>query len=214
MTREVAPSAGPNFRVIYLTGAPASGKSSVTRDLAAVVSPLEIFEYGERLTSYLAVRQEPGLTQESIRRNSARIVQPEDVKAVDRLLLRFVVEARSKAHVVIDTHAVTKERYGFRVTPYSLDDFALLSPDAICVLFASAEATIERIEREPAGRPPLTLWESALHTGIQGAVAVAYGVGLGIPVHFVNSDRPHHDVVQDVAYLFRRPGLREGVPAK
>lgn len=210
MTREVAALADLSFRVIYLTGAPASGKTSLTRALPGVVSPLEVFEYGERLRNYLAAREEPGLTQESVRRQSAGVVQPEDVKAVDRLLLSFVAEARCRAHVAIDSHAVTKELYGFRVTPYSLDDFALLSPDAICVLFAPPEATTERIERDPAGRPLPTLWESGFHTGLQGSVAVAYGVRLGIPIYFVNSNRPHHDVVRDVAHLFGRPGLRPG----
>lgn len=205
---------GGSFRVIYLTGAPASGKSSVTRDLGGVVSPLEIFEYGERLTSYLAARQEPGLTQESVRRRSAGIVEPEDVKAVDRMLLRFVAEARSRAHVVIDTHAVTKESYGFRVTPYSLDDFALLSPDAICVLFLPPEVAIDRIKHESAGRPAPTLWESSFHTSAQGSVALAYGVGLGIPVYFVNSNRPNHDVLQDVARLFGARGTTRGAMAK
>ena len=193
------------FRVIYLTGAPAAGKSSITRALDRFVSPLEIFEYGERLTRYVSTRQDQKLTQESIRTSSAAVVSPEDIRAVDKLLLAFVADARTKAHVVIDSHAVTRERYGFRVTPYSLGDFTLLSPDAICVLFTPPEVAVERIERSPAGRPRVTLWEAGFHTGLQASVAATYGMSAGIPIYLVDSSPPVDDVATEVARLFNKP---------
>jgi len=191
------------FRVVYLTGAPAAGKSSVTRALAGLVSPLEVFEYGERLTRYVSARQDERLTQESLRASSAAVVGPEDIRAVDKLLLTFVAEARTRAHVVVDSHAVTRERYGFRVTPYSLGDFDLLSPDAICVLFTPPDVAVGRIDRSPAGRPRVTLWESGFHTGLQASVATTYGMSMGIPVYLIDSSPPIDDVVSEVARLFK-----------
>jgi len=191
------------YRVIYLTGAPAAGKSSVTQGLARLVAPLEVFEYGERLTRYLASRQDQALTQEVLRQRSAGVAGPEDVRAVDRLLLDFVTEARTRAHVVVDSHAVTRERYGFRVTPYSLGDFALLSADAICVLFTPPDVAVERIDRSPAGRPRVTLWESGFHTGLQASVATTYGMSIGVPIYLIDSSPPIDDVVSEVARLFK-----------
>lgn len=193
------------YRVIYLTGAPAAGKSSVTRALHRFVSPLEIFEYGERLTQYVSARQDQKLTQESIRTSSAAVVTPEDIQAVDKLLLAFVADARAKAHVVVDSHPVTRERYGFRVTPYSLGDFALLSPDSICVLFTPPDVAVERIDRSPAGRPRVTLWESGFHTGLQASVAATYGMSMGIPIYLIDSSPPLDDVATEVARLFSKP---------
>jgi len=192
------------FRVIYLTGAPAAGKSSLTRALSSLVSPLEIFEYGERLTSYVSDRRKQELTQESIRSSSAAVVTPEDVNAVDKQLVAFVADARKRSHVIIDSHAVTKERYGFRVTPYSLRDFAQLSPDAICVLFTSPEVAVTRIDRSPAGRPRVTLWEAGFHTGLQASVATTYGMSAGIPIYLIDSSVPADDVVAEVARLFKK----------
>ena len=40
-------------KVIYLTGAPASGKSSTTRMLADRVPGLRVWEYGARLTEHV-----------------------------------------------------------------------------------------------------------------------------------------------------------------
>jgi adenylate kinase len=197
--------ANDTFRVIYLTGAPASGKSSITQGLAGLVSPLEAFEYGERLTRYIAARRNQPLTQEALRERSAAVVDPEDIWAVDKLLLDFVAEARVRAHVVIDSHPVTKERYGFRVTPFSLADFGLLSPDFICMLLTPPEVAVERIGRSPAGRPSITLWESGFHTGLQASVATTYGMSMGVPIYLIDSSPPIQVVATEVARLFRKP---------
>lgn len=193
------------FRVLYLTGAPASGKSSVTEALAGLVAPLEVFEYGERLTRYLADRGDRSLTQQRLRRHSAALARPDDIRAVDRLLLKFVAKKRSRSHVVIDTHAVTKERYGFRVTSYSLRRFSSLNPDAICVLYTSPDVSVERIRRGPGGRPQVTEWEAGFHSALQASVAVTYGMSVGVPVYFVDSSRPIRRVAAEVARRFGQP---------
>ena len=43
-------------KVIYLTGAPASGKSSTTRLLKERLADLEIWEYGAQLTEHCLAR--------------------------------------------------------------------------------------------------------------------------------------------------------------
>jgi adenylate kinase len=201
------------FHVVYLTGAPASGKSTTTKLLAQLVTPLEVFEFGEKLTSYLAEKAGKNIVQAEVRRQSAGLVTPEDVKAVDRLLLDFVAEARSRTHIVIDSHPVTKESYGYRVTPYSLDEFALLAPTQIWVLYADPETTVTRIGRDAQGRPMITRAEAALHNHLQASVATTYGMRVGIPVHLFDTSRVSADEI--AAMLARRlavgpTGAREG----
>jgi adenylate kinase len=109
------------FEVVYLTGAPAAGKSTTAKLLAQRVAPLEVFEFGERLTAYLAEKTGSSVVQEEVRRQSASLVTPDDVRAVDSLLLAFVAEARSRTHIVIDSHPVTKgHQRGLRVPSDSL----------------------------------------------------------------------------------------------
>jgi len=110
-------------------------------------------------------------------------------------LLSFVAEARTRTHVVIDSHPVTKEAFGFRVTPYSLDDFALLSPTQIWVLYADPETTAARIGRDAQGRPMVTAAEAAMHTHLQASVAATYGMRLGTPVHLFDTSRLDPDEV-------------------
>ena len=173
--------------MIYLTGAPAAGKSTIAKLLAERVSPMEVFEYGERLRGYLARKSSDALVQADLRRESAGRIMPADVDAVDEILLDFVAEAQERAHVVIDSHPVTKKSFGFRITPFTLDQFAKLRPTQIWVLYASPETTLERIALNSQGRPTVTMAEAAFHTHLQASVAATYGMRVGTAVHLFDT---------------------------
>lgn len=177
------------FDVVYLTGAPAAGKSTVAEQLKQVITPMEVFNYGHELTRYLASKTGQTIAQEEIRRQSSQVVTPEDVEALDTILLRRVVEARSSTNFVIDTHAVTKEAYGFRITPFSLRRIEELRPTKIVVLYTSPDVALKRFGADAVGRPMISEFESGFHTGLQAAVAVSYGTSLGIPVYFLDSSK-------------------------
>lgn len=80
------------------------------------VSDLNVWEYVARLTEFLQAAGTVLKNQYELRSQSARIVTPSDIEALDGKLLEWVAETRSRGHVVIDSHPVTKEHYGFRVT--------------------------------------------------------------------------------------------------
>lgn len=187
-----------NFDVVYLTGAPAAGKSSAARALKQRIQKLEVWEFGDRLRQYLA-RRLPSVSQEVLRRESGGLITPDDVAAVDRWLIDWVHETRDTSHIVIDSHPVTKERYGFRVTPYCLADFARLAPTKIWVMYCSPEVTLQRIGSAAAGRPSVTHEEARMHTHLQASVAVTYGSSVGIPVHFFDSDRDPAGLADELA---------------
>ena len=187
-------------KVIYLTGAPAAGKSSLTRRLSELVPSLSVFEYGAELTKFVNdVRHTKEIEQVHLREQSSQLITPEDVKAVDQLLIQYVRQKRSTSHVIIDSHAVTKETYGYRVTAYSFDEFALLEPTQIWVLYTAPEVTLARIKNDAQGRPKITLEEARLHTHLQATVAVTYGMRMGIPVYFYDSDRDAQAVAAELA---------------
>ncbi len=177
------------YDVIYLTGAPAAGKSSVAEQLKHAIAPVEVFNYGQELTRYLASKTGGPLSQDELRKQSSKVITPEDVEALDSALLKRVGELRSGTNFVIDTHAVTKEPYGFRVTPFSLQRFGELRPTKIVVLYTSPEVAISRIGTDPGGRPMVTAFESGFHSALQASVAISYGTSLGIPIYFLDSDK-------------------------
>ena len=95
-------------KIIYLTGAPAAGKSSTMKRLSARMD-LAVWEYGARLTEHCQRSRDVG-SQDDLRAQSSGAVTPEDVDAVDLQLLDFVAEKRRTQHVLIDSHPVTKKR--------------------------------------------------------------------------------------------------------
>lgn len=182
-------------KVIYLTGAPAAGKSSTTRELLRMMPELLIWEYGAKLTEHCAARDTSVQDQRQLRAKSAGIVTPADVAAVDSQLLSFVMEWRERRDVVIDSHPVTKEEWGFRITPFSLEQFAALRPDEIWVLFASPQETKRRIEANDEGRPTVSEEEARMHTMLQASVAATYGMSIRCPVYMFDTEVPRGELV-------------------
>jgi len=182
-------------KVIYLTGAPAAGKSSMTALLKKRVPKIEIWEYGARLTDHVMARSASVASQNDLRTHSAGVVTPEDVAEVDQALLDFVEANRSVRHLIIDSHAVTKEGYGFRITPFSLDQFGRLSPDEIWVLYASPAETRRRISSDSGGRPMVSDGEAEMHTTLQASVAATYGMSIGCAVYLFDTAAPRDQLV-------------------
>lgn len=182
-------------KVVYLTGAPAAGKSTTIRMLEARLSNFAIWEYGAKLTEFLQAKGRGVENQAHLRGASASIVTALDIRIVDEGLLSFVAERRGSSSILIDSHAVTKEAFGYRITPFSLEKFQMLAPDEIWVLYASPEETQRRIAADPGGRPAVTLEEAAMHTALQSSVAATYGMAIGKPVYLFDTSVPQGELV-------------------
>lgn len=186
-------------KVVYLTGAPASGKSSTTRMLAVVDPTLVVWEYGAKLTDHVQRRTGLVTLQDELRTHSAGVVTFDDVQEVDQELVRFVQAHRQSSNIIIDSHPVTKEAFGFRVTPFSLELFNNLAPDEIWVLYASPEVTIERISADAAGRPMISVEEARFHTFLQSSVAATYAMSLGRAVHLFDTAGDRNELLSRLA---------------
>ena len=106
-------------QVIYLTGSPAAGKSTLCQFLEGKVPNLRAYSYSKLLRDHINQQRGKSIDEVEIRRQSAILITRDDVDAVDRWLIEEVRNRRSVEHIVIDSHAVTKESYGFRVTPFT-----------------------------------------------------------------------------------------------
>lgn len=187
------------YPVVYLTGAPAAGKSSVSRALAQRIANLKIFEFGAELTKHINRSEQGSYVQSDLREKSGAISTLEHIAAVDRLLLEFVAANRLVGPVIIDSHPVTKEAFGFRITPYSLSDFASLNPTDIWMLYTPPETAVSRIAANAQGRPTITLEEASMHTHLQASVAATYGMSLGRSVELFNSSIPTDALADELA---------------
>ena len=139
--------------VVYLTGAPSSGKSTLCKHRVAEVANLQTFSYGDELRKWVSQRHATPLTAPTMREASAGVVTADDVDHIDRELVSWVAKERAQSHIIVDSHPVTKEKFGFRITPLSGDQLRELSPDFILCLYASPEELERRIVADTRGRP-------------------------------------------------------------
>jgi adenylate kinase len=175
------------YKVIYLTGAPAAGKSTAARWLSQNVPEVELFQYGNELTKLANAKNASSITQEQVRAKSSSIITKEHVRELDQYLIEFVSANRHRSHVIVDSHAVTKESFGFRITPFSVAQIVSLAPTEIWVLYANARETIRRIKADPEGRQSPTTWEADFNTELQSSVAAIYGVLAPAPVYLFDT---------------------------
>ena len=176
------------YKVIYFTGAPASGKSTLLKNLKKVNDKIKIFEYGHELTKLLKQKNKNVRKQNDLRKKSSFVITVDDVNELDNQLIKLINKDRKNYTILIDSHAVTKEYFGYRVTAFSFEKISLLNPDMIIVLFSEAKITIERITNNSGGRPLINEFQANFHTFLQAAVAINYGIHLGIPIYFFDSN--------------------------
>lgn len=191
------------MKTVYLTGAPSAGKSTTARALRERIPGLMLWEYGAELTRYVSDRS-PETTQEDLRRLSANFISPEDISAVDEKLLEFVKTNRAAHPIIIDSHPVTKEDYGYRVTAFSADQIRVLSPDEIWVLFTPPEVAVDRINLAAEGRAKVNTEQARLHTSLQVSVAASYGIAAGRPVYLFDSSVDQQALVERLVVRLKK----------
>ena len=185
-------------RVIYLTGAPATGKSTLCANLQQRAASLLLLSYSAMLRDHVRQRDGADIGAAEIREQSSRVITREDVMAVDAKLIDEVKAKRSTHDILIDSHPVTKESFGFRVTPFTAEQVKALAPDAIVCLYADPEALHGRIRQAPDGRPIPSIFELELHVQVQAAVATQYSVETGRSCYLIDSGVDPADLADTV----------------
>jgi len=190
-------------RVIYLTGAPATGKSSLCRALKQVTPDLVVVSYSSMLQDHLRERLGVSMSAIEMRQQSGAVVTRTDVADVDVKLLRLVDEERQTHDIIIDSHPVTKESYGFRVAPFTADQIKALNPDAIVCLYASPDLLHDRIGNAPDGRSLPSEFELGMHVQTQTTVATQYSVLTGRSCYLIDSGATLDALVERVLPILK-----------
>ncbi|MBZ5671050.1 MAG: AAA family ATPase [Acidobacteriia bacterium] len=178
-----------------LTGAPGTGKSTLAGLIQQIVKPLQTVDYGQLLLERLEQRTGSRISYSQLRKLSSDVVSHKDVEKLDADLISELGRLRRRTNVVIDSHAVTRERFGYRITPYSGDQLRKLRLDAVVCLHCDPEVLVNRVQANPGGRPSVSPEEARHHQFLQEAVALVYAIGCGCPLFIVDNTRRSADEV-------------------
>lgn len=192
MNSAVAPGA-----VVFVTGVTAVGKTSVARELErrGVGKSLSI---GELVLSE-ARHVWPNVTHNQLRQEPDLYAPPTVVESAILALCQRIEDERDTQTLIIESHAVTAESYGCRVTPFSYGHLQRLAFDFIVLLECSEAALASRWRDRHGGIPVPTSLGSM--TKVQGAVGAAYAVAIGCPLYVITADAPIDFVASRVEKL-------------
>ena len=173
-------------KVIMLTGAAGTGKSTLARECSARIRPLQRVDFGQLLLERIQ-KTHSGVTYDQLRSQSSAIITAEDVRETDAALIQSLPKLRTQTHILIDSHSVNRERYGYRVTHYSFDNLRRIAFDAILITFCEPDIWVERRAKDPQGRPNLSRFEVQHFMALQEAVGIQYAIACGCPCYLLDT---------------------------
>ena len=107
------------MKKIYLTGIPASGKTTLVDRIMSLQDDIMTISYSTILANYIAKKMDIHIEKCDLRERSSSIIDSEDIKNVDKEIINLVNSYINQKHIIIDSHATTIENYGIRTTPFT-----------------------------------------------------------------------------------------------
>ncbi len=195
-------------KVVLITGAAGTGKSTLVETVLQRARPFKRLDYGQLLLEHKARQAGITMTYDELRRDSAGVITPADVFAVDEWVIEQLPTWRAETNIIIDSHPVTKESFGFRVTPYSLAQVTRIGFDAIVVLVGEPRSLADRISARPQGRPTVSAFQAGFQVQLQAAVAAIYSIICERPCFAIDTTELDPEcVVETVLDLLEKAGV-------
>lgn len=174
------------MKTFLLTGVPAVGKTTLAKNLKKMITPIDVITFGEVIQEVKQQRKQ-SVSYSEIRSNPTREATTYLIEEATKKLVKNVRLLKEKSHVLIDSHAVARDSYGYRATPDNYSFLQSIGYDGIFVLHGDHKEVAARVSEEADGRLTVSTEDVASHQALQDSVAIAYAIVAGCPVYFIET---------------------------
>ena len=185
------------MKLLYLTGVPASGKSTITNAISHIEPSIQIIRYSDEIRRFYAQSKREHFTTSQLRAASSKIISHSDISNIDQYVLEKI-QSSSANYIVLESHALTAESYGFRATPFSIQMLKLIAPNLIVCLYSETDLIFERIKDNPQGRLLQSAEDIQVGQLLQMSLALQYGILTNAETHFVNTQQDSQVVARQL----------------
>lgn len=176
------------MKLLYLTGMPASGKTTITDTISELDSSIQIIRYSDEIKKFYFHKAGIEYTTSQLREASSQLITPNDIGDVDQHVLEKI-QSSTASRIVLESHALTFEPYGYRATPFSLSVLNLINPSIIVCLYSEATVIRNRTIQIQQGRQFRSVEDISVGQYLQMSLALQYAVQTNTAAYFIDTNQ-------------------------
>lgn len=190
---------------VLMTGVPGSGKSTIAHSLETSITPIVRIGFGELIHE---IKQQHGVNEdyEKLRATPVKSIPINYVSLAEELLLTRVNSLRFETNILLDSHAVVNDHFGFRIAP-EISDFRRVDLNAVIVIHAPFNLVEQRIRTEPKGRNLVSKQIFDQHQALQDTVAIGFSLAAKCPLFVVETNNSLDRTIQILLEIFESIGM-------